>query len=697
MFNSVKDFLGFMFFGKEDNQQPKNPNQNSNTQKSNNNNQGNNNKPGGSMQPLPGAGGQPPARKNLNWGKILIWTLILGMIGLMFWSIFGSNPGYYASPQEIMEYWTTNASRGLTESKGEIIIFNGYVQANVYVYWGSTYKITYVLYFDTIELANAFFDSLGSQALGNEFNLANLTTRPDTGPGFFVTFFFTWLPWIIFMVIGFVIIRKMMDKQSSGKISKKLTPQISNIRFKDISGYSEVKAEMSEVVDFLRNPFKYSQAGARTPKGVLLAGAPGTGKTLWAKAIAGEAGAPFYSISGSDFVEMYVGVGASRVRTLFETAKASAPSIIFIDEIDAVGRQRGAGVGGGNDEREQTLNQLLVEMDGFSGNSGVIVLAATNRPDVLDPALKRPGRFDREITIRLPDVLEREAILKNYATRGAKIFAKDVDFINIAMRTPGFSGAELENVINEATILSIRMGRKEISLDILDEAIDRVIGGPAKQNLTMTQEEKRHIAYHESGHAIIGLVRDKAQKVQKISIIARGMAGGYVLMTPKVEKMIQTKSELIAKVTSYLGGRASEEVFFGAENISNGASSDIHEATQITRKMVTEWGMSNLGPIEYEQSQGSLFLGRDMAKDKKFSSEIGREIDREIKKIIDEAYNDAIAIVKEHRDMVELFADALFVKETLNSEEIEYIFEHKKLTQQILDLKEKGKSKENKN
>ncbi len=499
------------------------------------------------------------------------------------------------------------------------------------------------------------------------------------------------LPWVIILGGTYWIMMIMIKQQTSvGKMgSGSMTPQMSNIKFDDVAGYDEVKAELWEIVDFLKFPAKYNDVGARTPKGVLLSGPPGTGKTFFAKAVAGEAGIPFYSISGSDFVEMFVGVGAKRVRELFGMAKQTAPALIFIDELDAVGRQRGAGMGGGNDEREQTLNQMLVEMDGFASNTGIVVMAATNRPDVLDPALKRPGRFDRSIEFRMPDIEERKAILEIYAKQGDKKFADDVEWYNVAGRTPGFSAAQLENVVNEAAILSIRLKRKNISLDIIDEAIDRVIGGPSKSNNLMSDEEKELIAYHESGHALIGLELAEAEKVQKITIVPRGQAGGYVLMTPKKEKFVQTKAELKAKISSYMAGRAAEQIYFGKDNVTTGAYSDIESATQIARRMVTEFGMSDLGPIQYERPQGSVFLGRDYANaSRNYSGQLAHDIDTEVRKLIDEAYQQALKIIEANKDIMDLLAKSLLIKETLTSEEAEYIYANKKLPEQVEKMQE---------
>ena len=444
-----------------------------------------------------------------------------------------------------------------------------------------------------------------------------------------------------------------------------------HVKFADVAGCDEEKAEMQELVEYLRHPAKFTDMGARIPKGVILKGPPGTGKTLLAKAVAGEAEVPFYFISGSDFVEMFVGVGASRVRDMFKTAKEHAPSMIFIDEIDAVGRQRGAGLGGGHDEREQTLNQLLVELDGFGSNSGVIVIAATNRPDVLDPALLRPGRFDRQITVNLPDKKGREAILKVHA-RNKKV-SPTVDFAHVASRTPGFSGAELENVLNEAAILAVRLNKKEINTSDIDEAIDRVMGGPAKKGKVMSIKERNLIAYHESGHAIVGLCVETADVVQKVTIIPRGDAGGYVLMTPQDDHFLQTKGELLDNICGLLAGRVAEEVFF--DDITTGAHNDIEKATRIARLMVTELGMSELGPIQYEKNTGSVFLGRDYANhDKIYSSEVAFQIDKEVRKIIDEAYERARKVIIDNREKVQLIAQTLLIQETLTHEEITSLY-----------------------
>ena len=450
----------------------------------------------------------------------------------------------------------------------------------------------------------------------------------------------------------------------------------SKVKFDDVAGADEEKNEMKELVDYLKEPKKFTKFGAKLPKGVLLVGPPGCGKTLLAKAVAGEAGVPFFSISGSDFVEMFVGVGAGRVRDMFRIAKENAPCLVFIDEIDAVGRQRGAGLGGGNDEREQTLNQLLVEMDGFNDNAGIIVIAATNRDDVLDPALLRAGRFDRKITVSLPDRKGREAIFKVHSRN--KKLDKEINFENIARRTVGFSGADIENIMNEAAILAIRANRESISVDDIDEAIDRRVAGPAKSSRSLTPHEKEMIAYHESGHAIIGLKYPHSDKVQKITIIPRGNTGGHVRMTPEDDRFTNSKKELIARIVGLMGGRASEEIF--CDDISNGASSDIEVATAIARAMVCEWGMSDLGPIQYERDTGSVFLGRDYTNTQKnFSVETATKIDNEIRKIIDFAHQEALRIINENKEDVKLLAKTLVDHEQITAEEIDYLMANRHL------------------
>ncbi|ADE19922.1 ATP-dependent zinc metalloprotease FtsH [Mycoplasma crocodyli] len=487
-------------------------------------------------------------------------------------------------------------------------------------------------------------------------------------------YFLRLLPTLI--LIGFFIFMfKMQSNAMSGGgiLSEKNPAQkvISDKKFSDIAGNKEAIEEIKEIVDYLKNPKKYDDSGARMPKGILLGGPPGTGKTLLAKATAGEANVPFYFISASNFVEMYVGLGAKRVRQVITEARKNSPAIIFIDELDAIGRTRGSGIGGGHDEREQTLNQLLVEMDGITANKGLLFFAATNRTDVLDPALIRPGRFDRTITVGMPDIKEREEILKLHAK--GKRFDPKIEFKNIAKRTPGYSGAQLENVINEATLLSVREETKFITLPQIDEAIDRVMSGPAKKSRTITQKELTSVAYHEAGHAVVGIKTPGANKVQKITIIPRGQAGGYNLMMPEEEKYNMSKKELLAVIASFMGGRAAESIIYGEANVSTGASDDISKATDIARRMVTEYGMSDLGPIKFEEQEGNPFLGKTLSSQKRFSSQVGHEIDIEVKKIITKALEHATKTIKENMELLELIKEELLEKETIVSEEIEYI------------------------
>ena len=461
------------------------------------------------------------------------------------------------------------------------------------------------------------------------------------------------------------------------------------VRFKDIAGCDEEKEEVAEIIDYLRSPKKFTDMGAHIPKGVLMVGPPGTGKTLLAKAVAGEANVPFFSISGSDFVEMFVGTGASRVRDMFKDAQKAAPCIIFIDEIDAVGRQRGAGMGGGNDEREQTLNQMLVEMDGMNDNGGIVVIAATNRPDVLDPALLRSGRFDRRITVTLPDIKGREEILKVHARN--KKLASDVSLHNLAQRTPGFSGADLANVLNEGAILAVRNKEAKVTMEDLDEAIDRVMMGPAKKSKKYNEMDKRLVSYHEAGHAVIGLKLEDAEKVQKVTIIPRGEAGGYNLMTPKEEKYFHRKSELLAQITGLLGGRTAEDLVFG--EVSAGAINDIEQLTKLAKNMVRVYGMSSLGPIQYADPQGNVFLGRDYTQGGSYSEGVAGEIDKEVRKIVNQCEQECRRILTENRDLLDLIAENLYEHETLTNEEIMNLMNYGQLKDpnQVVEEAEKPK------
>ena len=479
----------------------------------------------------------------------------------------------------------------------------------------------------------------------------------------------------IILLIGFWFFIMQQSQMGGGRMMnfgksrvRLMVSDKKKVTFADVAGADEAKQELEEVVEFLKTPDKFNELGARIPKGVLLFGPPGTGKTLLAKAVAGEAGVQFFTISGSDFVEMFVGVGASRVRDLFEQAKKSAPCIVFIDEIDAVGRQRGAGLGGGHDEREQTLNQLLVEMDGFASNEGIIIIAATNRPDVLDPALLRPGRFDRQIVVDKPDVRGREAILKVH-TKGKPI-ASDADLDVLARRTPGFTGADLSNLVNEAALLAARRNKKEIHMEEMEEAIERVLAGPERKSHVMTDEEKRLTAYHEGGHTLIGMLLEHADPVHKVTIIPRGRAGGYMLSLPKEDRSYRTRSELLDRIKVALGGRVAEEVVLG--EISTGASSDIQQATRIIRSMIMQYGMSDaIGPIAYGEENHQVFLGRDFNRDRNYSEDIAGQIDREVRRHIEEAYEACRRIIVENRDKLDLIASALLERETLTAAELE--------------------------
>ena len=514
---------------------------------------------------------------------------------------------------------------------------------------------------------------------GSEKQNFKLETKADPDSSTFLVILINVLPFVLLVAFAFFFFnRQLAGNKSSmdfGKSKARLSSDNNKVTFEDVAGLKEEKEEVAELIDFLKNPKKFQKLGARIPKGVLLFGPPGTGKTLLARAVAGEANVPFYFISGSDFVELFVGVGASRVRDMFQQAKRNAPCLIFIDEIDAVGRQRGTGLGGGHDEREQTLNQLLTEMDGFGENEGIIIIAATNRPDVLDPALLRPGRFDRQVTVNLPDVKGREEILGVHSKN--KKLAEGITLKNLAKRTPGFSGADLENLLNEAALLAVRRNKEVITMSEIDEATDRVLMGPAKTSRKYSENDRKLVAYHEAGHAVIGLKLSNASDVQKVTIIPRGTAGGYNMMVPSEEKLCSTKTDLLEQITGLLGGRTAEEITFG--EITTGAHNDFEKATKIARAMVTEYGMSDLGPLQFEQQEGSVFLGRDYNKTQHFSNEVANEIDMEMRKIINNCHKKAKEIINKHKDLLKLIAETLLEYETLTKEQIDYLVENGKM------------------
>ena len=530
-------------------------------------------------------------------------------------------------------------------------------------------------------------ETIGQMTSYARENSIEMLPMREESTGVWTTLLVSFLPLVLF--IGFLYMMMGQSGQGGGgggrgvmnfgkSKAKESDAKTSKVRFADVAGADEEKEELVEVVEFLKDPRRFAGLGARIPAGVLLEGPPGTGKTLLAKAVAGEAGVPFYSISGSEFVEMFVGVGASRVRDLFENAKKNSPSIIFVDEIDAVGRQRGAGVGGGHDEREQTLNQLLVEMDGFTGNEGVIVIAATNRSDVLDPALLRPGRFDRRILVGRPDVKGREAILRVHSKN--KPLSPDVDLKVIARQTPGFAGADLENLLNESALVAARRNSKVIEPLDLDEAHDRVIAGPAKKNRVISEKERAMVAYHEAGHTIAGLVLSDARIVHKVTIVPRGKAGGYAIMLPREDRYLMTKKEIFEQIVGLLGGRVAEEIVFGSQ--SSGASNDFQQPTQLARSMVTEYGMSDkLGPVQYEGSS-EVFLGRDYSQSKSYSEEFAYQIDQEVLRILNEAHTEARHILENHREQHKLIAEKLLEVETLDERTIKSLFETGKMPEE---------------
>ena len=603
-----------------------------------------------------------PKRPKFDW--LFIIVIIAAIIGIYF----------------LIQNLTQKTYKNISYTKLQEQINGNYLVEDVQL-TASPISDNYDLYYITGQYKNGtakidFKSAVTTKQLEDLVNNYNLSiTIIPLKTNIWLSLLVSLLPSLILLVVLLFIMRMLMKSQggaggafdfakSTAKLNRSKT-----VTFNDVAGCDEEKEELVEIIDFLKNPRKYNEIGARVPKGVILFGPPGTGKTLLAKAVAGEAGVPFFSISGSDFVEMFVGVGASRVRDMFKTAKENAPCIVFIDEIDAVGRQRGAGMGGGHDEREQTLNQLLVEMDGFVGNTGIIIMAATNRPDVLDPALLRPGRFDRQITISNPDVLGREAILKVHARN--KHLDPSVKLNEIAQRTPGFSGADIENLLNEAALLAARENRKVISTSDIDEAIDRVMMGPAKKSKKYTEHERRLVAFHEAGHAVIGLRLENASVVQKITIVPRGQAGGYNLMMPKEETYFRTKEQLLETITGFLGGRVAEEITFS--DISTGASNDFENATKIARAMVTEYGMSDLGPVQYEQPNGSIFLGRDYLKDKNFSDQVAHEIDKEVRGIIESCYSKAKEVLESNKDLLSCIAEYLLLVETLTKSDIDEI------------------------
>ncbi len=652
--------------------------------------------------------GKPPRRSILAY--ILPYILMAGTVGLFIWlivtqmmprsenwaeSYIDNSVGYVVNATgdkyEYKEYGTlekrvinitasqnyraVNVSGTYLNTNNESKGFNVVIGQEE---WEHSFEVT----INGVTLQHASYQSIFTTVITEaKAKLPTANVYFAVNDAFQVSWWNTWGPTIIstgvillFAIFFFVRFNASINGANNQAMSFNRSParraDNSKVRFDDVAGCDAEKAEMVELVEYLKDPKKYSKFGARLPKGILLIGPPGTGKTLLAKAVAGEAHVPFYSISGSDFVEMYVGVGAGRVRDLFRKAKQSAPCLIFIDEIDAVGRQRGAGLGGGNDEREQTLNQLLVEMDGFEANSGILVIAATNRDDVLDPALRRAGRFDRTVTVSLPDKAGREAILKVHARN--KLISSDVDFGALAKRTVGFSGADLDNVLNEAAILAVRANKSAVDINDIDEAIDRRISGPAKSNKGLSEKERKQVAFHEAGHAVIGINLPYSDKVQKITIIPRGNTGGHVLMTPDDDRFLVTKNELLARITGLLGGRTSEEIFFG--DVSTGASNDIEQATRLARLMVTEFGMSDLGPIQYERDTGSVFLGRDYASTQKnFSTQVAYEIDKAVREIIETAHKNAKDLLTKHKKQVELIANTLLERETITAEQIDYL------------------------
>ncbi len=611
-------------------------------------------------------------KKEVKKGIIPYLLLFLVMLGLLYF--------FNLSKHEVHQFTYDEFIASMEDQKIEEITIVPRSGAGVYEIEGKLKGYSdYETFYLKVPLSNEVIAKILEGQGTNDFVLKTLSD-PDSNT--FVLFLLNILPMIIILGAGFYFVTKQMGSANKsmdfGRSRAKLNEQNNKVTFKNVAGLDEEKEEVAELIDFLKNPKKFQRLGARIPKGVLLVGPPGTGKTLLARAVAGEANVPFYYISGSEFVELFVGVGASRVRDMFKQAKHNAPCLIFIDEIDAVGRQRGAGLGGGHDEREQTLNQLLTEMDGFGANEGIIIIAATNRPDVLDPALLRPGRFDRQVQVNLPDAKGREEILKVHAQ--GKTFSKNVSLKNISQRTVGFSGADLENLLNEAALLAVRRNKDSITMLEIDEAHDRVLMGPAKKSKKYTENDKKLVAYHEAGHAVLGIKLDGANDVQKITIIPRGYAGGYTMMLPKEERFTATKQELLERIIGLLGGRVAEELVFN--EVTTGAHNDFEQATKIVRSMVTEYGMSSLGPLQLEQQEGSVFLGRDYNKSRNFSGQVAYEIDQEMRKIMDDCYKKATQLIKDNRDLLDLIANTLITKETLTKEEIDYLVEHKTLPEE---------------
>ena len=615
----------------------------------------------------------------------LYYVLVILAMVMVVYFIFGNN-GQRSSDIEYSKFteqlqagkikeFEVQPANGVYKITGEYKEQQTVANSGGLAILGSTDTTT--THFTTIILPN---DTTLSQVteLAKENKVAT-TVKEESSSGIWVSLLLSFLPIIIIIFFFYMMMGQQGGGGGGGRVmnfgkskAKEADKKANRVRFSDVAGAEEEKQELVEVVEFLKDPRRFVELGARIPAGVLLEGPPGTGKTLLAKAVAGEAGVPFYSISGSDFVEMFVGVGASRVRDLFETAKKNAPAIIFIDEIDAVGRQRGAGMGGGHDEREQTLNQLLVEMDGFDGNEGVIVIAATNRSDVLDPALLRPGRFDRQILVGRPDVKGREAILRVHARN--KPMADDVDLKVVAQQTPGFAGADLENVLNEAALVAARRNKKKIDASDIDEAEDRVIAGPAKKDRVISKKEREMVAYHEAGHTIVGLVLSRARVVHKVTIIPRGRAGGYMIALPKEDQFLMTKEDMFEQIVGLLGGRTAEEIIFNVQ--STGASNDFEQATALARSMVTEYGMSDrLGPVQYEGNH-QVFVGRDYGQTKAYSEQVAFEIDQEVRKILMEAHDKAREIIEAHRAQHKLIAEKLLEFETLDAKAIKSLFEH---------------------